>query len=101
MSLTEDVKDEASWDWMMRGDLMKETEGLTTAAQDQALRTNVIKAKIKKQQLSPLCRMYDMKDKTVGHLLCGCSKDGTNAVQAPVHDNIAGIVLWSTAKQQQ
>ena len=33
----------------MRGDLKRETEGLTIAAQDQALRTNVIKAKIEKQ----------------------------------------------------
>ena len=45
---TEDVKDEASRDWMMREDLKKDTEGLITAAQDQALRTNVIKAKIEK-----------------------------------------------------
>ena len=33
---------------------LKEAEGLITAAQDQAWRTNVIKAKIEKQQLSPL-----------------------------------------------
>ena len=42
---------------MMRGDLKKEIEGLITAAQDQALRTNVIKTKIEKQQLSPLCSL--------------------------------------------
>ena len=41
----------------MRGDLKKEIEGLITAAQDQALRTNVIKTKIEKQQLSPLCSL--------------------------------------------
>ena len=33
-----------------------ETEGMITAAQDQALRTNAIKAKVEKQNLSPLCR---------------------------------------------
>ena len=48
----------------MRGDL-KETEGLITAAQDQALRTNVIKTKLEKQQLSPLCRMCGVNDETV------------------------------------
>ena len=31
------------------GDLKKETEGMITAAQDQALRTNAIKAKVEKQ----------------------------------------------------
>ena len=56
---TADIRNEASWDWMMRGNLKKEAEGLITAAQDQALRiTNVIKAKIEKEQLSPLCRMW-------------------------------------------
>ena len=33
---TEDLRDGASWDWMKKGDL-KETKGLITAAQDQAL----------------------------------------------------------------
>ena len=65
---TEDVRDGASWDWLMRGDLKKETEGLIIAAQDQALRTNAFKAKIEKQQLSPLCRMCGLKDESVGHL---------------------------------
>ena len=48
LNQTEAVRNEASWDWMMRGDL-KETEELITAAQDQVLRTNVMKAKIEKQ----------------------------------------------------
>ena len=34
---------------------------MITAAQDQALRTNAIKAKVEKQNLSPLCRMCGKK----------------------------------------
>ena len=37
---TEEVRDPDSWDWLKRGTIKKETEGLLTAAQDQALRTN-------------------------------------------------------------
>ena len=42
-------------------------EGLITAAQDQALRTNVIKAKIEKQDQTPICKMCDEKDETRNH----------------------------------
>ena len=75
----------------MRGDLKKEIEGLVTAAQDQSLRTNVIKAKIEKQQLSPLCIMCGVKDETVGHLLCECSKMEQKQYKHR-HDNVARIV---------
>ena len=37
---------------MKKGGFKKETEGLLTAAQEQALRTNAIKAKIDKQAVS-------------------------------------------------
>ena len=42
---------------MWKGGLKKETEGLITAAHDQALRTNLNKAENDKQEVSPLCRM--------------------------------------------
>ena len=43
---TKEVAGNESWNWLKVRDLKKETEGLITAAQDQALRTNVIKANI-------------------------------------------------------
>ena len=49
---TEQVKAKRSWDWLKKGDLKKEAEGLITATQDQALRTNVIKTSIEKQDVS-------------------------------------------------
>ena len=54
---TEGIRDNATWDWLRKGALKKETEGMITTAQDQALRPNAIKAKVEKQNLSPLCRM--------------------------------------------
>ena len=42
------VNIEKTWSLLRNGDLKKETEGFLLAAQDQALRTNAIKAKIDK-----------------------------------------------------
>ena len=54
--------------------LKKKTEGMLFAAQDQALRTNSIKAKIDKQPVSPQCRLCWTKEETVMHLVSGCLK---------------------------
>ena len=44
---TEEIRDDATWDWLRKGGLKKETEGMITAAQDQALRTNAVKGSLK------------------------------------------------------
>ena len=38
---------EITWNWLKNDYLKKETEGFIMAAQDQAIRTNAIKARIK------------------------------------------------------
>ena len=45
-----------TWEWTRRSDLKVETEALTFAAQEQALRTNYIKFNIDQSVDSPLCR---------------------------------------------
>mgnify|MGYP001795220445 CR=1 FL=1 len=90
----EELKDGGSWDWMKKGDFKKETKGLITAAQDQALRTNVIKAKCEKQYQSPLCRMCVAKDETRSHLICECSKLAQLHYKH-WHGNMARILHWT------
>lgn len=63
-----------SWNWIRTGELKKETEGLIFAAQDQALRSNAVKARIEKQNVSSKCRMCGSHDETVQHILCSCPK---------------------------
>ena len=58
-----------SWEWIRTVELKKETEGLIFAAQDQALRTNAVKARIENQNVSPKCRMCGSHDETVQHIL--------------------------------
>ena len=63
---------------MQKGGLKKETDRLITATQDQVLRTNTVKTHIEKQDISPLCRMFEVKEEFVGHLICECSKLAQN-----------------------
>ena len=43
-----------------------------TAAQDQALRTNWIKANIDEVDCSPLCRVCHIVDESAMHIASGC-----------------------------
>ena len=69
---------------------------MITASQDQALRTNAIKAKVEKQNLSPLCRMCGEKDESMGHLVGECSKIA-QAEYKHRHDNVARMFHWNIA----
>ena len=53
-------------------DLKRETESLILAAQEQAIRTNVIKAKIDNTQKESKCRMCGKVDETVNHIVSEC-----------------------------
>lgn len=59
---------------MRNGDLKKQTEGLIAATQEQALRTNSIKAHIDKQDILRLSRIRERMEEAVGYVLCGCSR---------------------------
>ena len=48
---TEDLSG-VSWDWIRTSELKKKTEGLIFAAQNQAIRTNAVKARIENQNVS-------------------------------------------------
>ena len=54
---TKEVRSEQSWVWLQNGDLKRETESLIVAAQNQSVRTNLVKAKIDKSQKYTLCRL--------------------------------------------
>ncbi|XP_067939708.1 uncharacterized protein [Watersipora subatra] len=71
---TEDQAAKETWQWMKRGCLKRETESLSIAAQDQALRSNYRKAKIEKSTNDPKCSLCKQKDETVFHIISECGK---------------------------
>ena len=48
MRQTEDLRSDQCWAWLQNEDLERETESLIVAAQNQSIRTNLVKAKIDK-----------------------------------------------------
>ena len=54
---TKEVRTDQCWAWLQNGDLKIEKESLIMAAQNQSIRTNVVKARIDKSQRDSLCRM--------------------------------------------
>ena len=74
MRQNEEVMSGQSWTWIQNGDLKRETESLIVAAQNQSIRTNLVKAKIDKSQGNSLCRVCRKVDESIDHILSGCSK---------------------------
>ena len=65
---------EDRWGWLRKGCLKRTTEALIMATQEQAIRTNIIKAKIDKTQENSKCRMCGKAEESVNHVLSECSK---------------------------
>ena len=56
------------------GELRRESESLLTAAQDNAVRTNYVIAKIDKLQQNSRCRLCSDRDETINDIINECSK---------------------------
>ena len=50
MRRTKEVGNDQCWAWLQNGDLKRETESLIVTAQNQSIRTNLVKVKIDKSQ---------------------------------------------------
>ena len=71
---TKEVGNQDRWQWLRNGTLKRETESLIFAAQEQAIRTNVIKGNIDKSQEQTKCRMCSRADETINQLVSECPK---------------------------
>ena len=65
---------EKTWTWLKKGNFKRETESLLIAAQNNAIRTNHIKARIDKTQQNNKCRLCGDKDETINRIITECSK---------------------------
>ena len=84
--------------WFQNRDLKRETESLIVAAQNQSIRTNLVKAKIDKSQGDSLYRVYRKEHKSIDHIVSGCSKLAQKEYKRS-HDNLGKIVHWKLASK--
>ena len=98
MRQTKEVRSDQCWAWLHNGDLKRETESLIVAAQNQSIRTNLVKARIDKSQGDSLCRMCRKVDESIDHIVSGCSKLAPKEYKRR-HDNLGKIVHWKLARK--
>ena len=87
MRQTKEVRSDQCWAWLQNRDLKRETESLIVAAQNQSIRTNLVKAKIDKSLGDSLCRVCRKVDESIDHIVNGCSKLAQKEYRRR-HDNL-------------
>ena len=67
--LINNISHDKTWTWLRKGNFKRETESFLIAAQNNAIRTNHIKARIDKTQQNSKCRLCGDKDETINHMI--------------------------------
>ena len=98
LSQTKKVRSGQCWAWLQNGDLKWETKSLIVAAQNQSIRTNLVKVRIDKSQGDSLCRICRKVDESIDHIVSGCGKLAQNEYKRR-HDNLGKIVHWKLARK--
>ena len=81
-----------------QGNFKRETESHLIAAQDSAIRTNHIKARIDKTQQNSKCRLCSDRDETINHIISECSKLAQREYKAR-HDWVGKVIHWEMCKK--
>ena len=72
--LINNISHEKSWTWLRKGNFKREPEFILIATQNNAVRTNHIKARIDKMQQNSRCRLCGEGDESINHIIRKCSK---------------------------
>ena len=95
---TKDIVSKESWKWLKEGSIKRETESLIFAAQEQALRTNQIKAKIDQSPADDKCRMGGNANETINHLTNECAKMAQKEYKRR-HDLVGKKIHWEICRK--
>ena len=86
------------WTRLRKGNLQKETEYPLIASQNNAVRTNHIKARIDKTQQNSKCRLCGYSDETINHIISECSKLAQKEYKTR-HDCVGKVNRWEMCKK--
>ena len=64
-----------------KGNIKREIESLLIVSQNNAIRTNYVKAKIDKTQQNSECRLSRDRDETINHIIIECSEFAQKSIR--------------------
>ena len=96
--LINNISHDETWTCLRKGNFKRETESLLIAAQDNAIRTNHIKARIDKTQQNNKCRLCGDRDETINHIISECSKLAQREYKVR-HDWVGKVIHWEMCKK--
>ena len=98
--LINNISHQKTWTWLRKGNLKRESESLLTTAQDNAMRTNHIKARIDKTQQNSKRRLCGDRDETINHIISECSELALDEYKAR-HDWVGKVIRWEMWRKFQ
>ena len=92
------IKQNKTCESLRKGNLKREVEFLQLAAQNNAIRTNYIKARIDKTQQNCKCRLCGDSDETINHIINECNKLAQKEYKTR-HDWVGKVIHWELCKK--
>ena len=96
--LINNISHNKTWTWLIKGNFKREKESLWIAAQNNAIRTNHIKARIDQMQQNSKCRLCGDRDETINHIISECSKLAQKEYKIR-HDWVSKVIHWEMCKK--
>ena len=95
--LINDISHEKTWTWPRKGYVKRKTESLLIAAQNNAIRTNHIKARTDMTQEISKRRPCPDRDETINDIISECSKLAQKEYKVR-HDWLGKVIHWEICK---
>ena len=96
--LINNISHNKTWTWLRKGNIKGETESLLMAAQNNAIRTNHIKARLDKTQQNNKSRLCGDRDETINHIISECSKLAQKEFKTR-HNWVGKVIHWEMCKK--
>ena len=84
--------------WLRKRNFKRDREFLLIAAQNNAIRTNHIKARIDKTRQNSKCRLCSDRDETINHIISECRKLAQKEYKTR-HDWVGKVIHWEMCKK--
>ena len=89
--LINNISHDKTWTWLRKGNFQREMEPLLIAAQNSAIKTNHIKARIDKTQQNSKYRLCGDRDETINHIISECSNLAQKEFNTR-HDGVGKVI---------